>query len=114
MGELEKDAQITPQEQPVKRKRKTEEREPENIENTKINLKNGLTVYEGKAVFLLSGAFISLIFALVMYYMREDISMNLTTIVTTFILCIAGVTTAEHAINFFKTGDLFGNKGNNK
>lgn len=108
MAELDKDAQnIAEEERPVRKKRR-EEREPENIENTKINFKNGLTVYEGKAVFLLTGSFVSLIFALVMYYLREDISVNLTTIVTTFILCIAGVTTAEHAINFFKTGDLFG------
>ena len=93
----------------VKKKRKIEEVEPENIENTKINFKNGITVYEGKMTFLIIGAAITLIFVLAMYFFRQDVTTNLTSIMTTFIMCIAGAATAEQAIGMFKGGNLFNN-----
>lgn len=93
------------------RKNKRREETSENLELTKLNWKNGLTVFEAKMSFLIIGAVITLLFALIMYYFREDISANLTTIVTTFILVIAGVTTAEQALGFFKNIDISGGKG---
>ena len=99
---------------PKKKKQKPDEKEPENIENTKINFKNGITVYEGKMTFLIAGAILTLLFALSMYFFRLDISANLTTVVTTFILAIAGITTAEQAINMVKGNGILGNRGEHK
>lgn len=101
-------------EEKPKRKKKSYEPEPENIENTKINFKNGVTVYEGKMAFLIGGAVITLFFALTMYYIREDISSNLTELTEAIIFCIAGVTSVEQAAGMIKSLNLFGNKGQNK
>ena len=62
---------------------------------------------------MIVGAIVTLILCLAMYYFREDISANLTTLATTFILCIAGVSTAEQAIDMFKNGE-FNPRGNRK
>ena len=68
----------------------------------KFSLKDGSTIYEGKMATIIVSSIITLMFSLVMYYFRQDISDNLTYIVTTFIYCLAGVTTAEKALSTFK------------
>ena len=97
-----------------KPKRKKRTNEPENIENTKLNFKNGVTVYEGKMAFLIAGAVVTLLFALTMYYLREDISINLTELTEALVFCIAEVTSVEQAVGMIKNLSLFGNKGQNK
>ena len=68
----------------------------------KFSLKDGITIYEGKIATIIVSSISTLMFSLVMYYFRQDISDNLTYIVTTFIYCLAGVTTAEKALSTFK------------
>lgn len=94
-------------------KKKKRSEDPENLELTKLNWKNGLTVFEAKMSFLIIGAIITLLFALIMYYCREDISNNLKEIVLCFVMCIAGVTSIEQAINMVKSNGLFKNNNNN-
>lgn len=77
------------------------------LEKTKINFKNGITVYEGKMAVLIFGAMLTLLFTLTMYYLRLDISNNLTSLAETFILCIAGITTAETAVTMLKDRGIF-------
>ena len=51
----------------------------------KFSLKDGITIYEGNIATIIVSSIITLMFSLVMYYFRQDISDNLTYIVTTFI-----------------------------
>ena len=68
-----------------------------------INFKDGITIYEGKMTAVIIGAVITLIFSLVMYYYRKDISDNLTFIVITFICSITGVSGLEQVISGFRS-----------
>ena len=101
--------QVAAEEKHKKRKR-LKEPETANIENTKINFRNGITVYEGKMTFLIAGAVITLLFSLAMYFFRLDISSNLKEVVMCFIMCIAGVTSIEQTINMMKGNGLFSNR----
>ena len=83
----------------------TSEKENEEIKNLDdkiIDLRDGITAYEGKMLTVIIGAIVTLIFSLVMYYFREDISDNLTYIVITFICAIAGVSSLEQIMNALK------------
>ena len=73
-----------------------------NLDETKIDLRDGITAYEGKMLTVILGAIVTLIFTLVMYYFREDISDNLTYIVITFICAIAGVSSLEQVMEVLK------------
>ena len=73
-----------------------------NLDSQVINFKDGITIYEGKMTAVIIGAVITLIFSLVMYYYRQDISDNLTFIVITFICSIAGVSGLEQIIETIK------------
>ena len=73
-----------------------------NLDETKIDLRDGITAYEGKMLTVILGAIVTLIFTLVMYYFREDISDNLTYIVITFICSIAGVSGLEQVMGALK------------
>lgn len=83
----------------VKEKTSTTEEQETNketsLENTLLNIKDGITAYEGKVLTVIISAVITLVFALIMYVARQDISDNLTYIVITFICAIAGVSSAE-------------------
>ena len=79
-----------------------ENEETKNLDDKKIDLRDGITAYEGKMLTVIIGAVVTLIFSLVMYYFREDISDNLTYIVITFICAIAGVSSLEQIINALK------------
>lgn len=74
----------------------------ENLDNKVINFKDGITIYEGKMTAVIMGAVITLIFSLVMYYYRQDISDNLTYIIITFICAITGVSGLEQVIETIK------------
>lgn len=76
--------------------------ETKNLDDKIINLRDGITAYEGKMLTVILGAVVTLIFSLVMYYFREDISDNLTYIVMTFICAIAGVSSLEQIMNALK------------
>lgn len=91
------------------KKKKKNDEEPENLELTKLNWKNGLTVFEAKMSFLIIGAIVTLLFALTMYYFREDISNNLKEIVFVFIFSIAGISGVETAISAVKNFSGGGN-----
>ena len=73
-----------------------------NLDSQVINFKDGITIYEGKMTAVIIGAVITLIFSLVMYYYRQDISDNLTFIVITFICSITGVSGLEQVIGSLK------------
>ena len=73
-----------------------------NPDNQVISFKDGITIYEGKMTAIIIGAVITLVFALVMYYYRLDISDNLTFIVITFICSITGVSGIEQIIGAIK------------
>ena len=73
-----------------------------NPDNQVISFKDGITIYEGKMTAIIIGAVITLVFALVMYYYRLDISDNLTFIVITFICSITGVSGLEQVIGAIK------------
>ena len=73
-----------------------------NPEELLLNIKDGISVYEGKMLVFILGAIITLVFSLVMYFSRNDISDNLTYIVITFICAIAGVSTLEQVIDGLK------------
>ena len=73
-----------------------------NPDNQVISFKDGITIYEGKMTAIIIGAVITLVFALVMYYYRLDISDNLTFIVITFICSITGVSGLEQVIGVIK------------
>ena len=79
-----------------------EAKETKNLDETKIDLRDGITAYEGKMLTVIFGAIVTLIFTLVMYYFREDISDNLTYIVITFICAIAGVSSLEQIVEVLK------------
>lgn len=79
-----------------------ENEETKNLDDKIINLRDGITAYEGKMLTVIIGAIVTLIFSLVMYYFREDISDNLTYIVITFICAIAGVSSLEQIMNALK------------
>lgn len=76
--------------------------ETKNLDDKIIDLRDGITAYEGKMLTVIIGAIVTLIFSLVMYYFRKDISDNLTYIVITFICAIAGVSSLEQIMNVFK------------
>lgn len=80
-----------------------EAKETKNLDETKIDLRDGITAYEGKMLTVILGAIVTLIFTLVMYYFREDISDNLTYIVITFICAIAGVSSLEQVVEVLKS-----------
>ena len=73
-----------------------------NPDNQVISFKDGITIYEGKMTAIIIGAVSTLVFALVMYYYRLDISDNLTFIVITFICSITGVSGLEQVIGVIK------------
>ena len=73
-----------------------------NLDSQVINFKDGITIYEGKMTAVIIGAITTLIFSLVMYYYRKDISDNLTFIVITFICSITGVSGLEQVISGLK------------
>ena len=79
-----------------------ENEETKNIDDKIIDLRDGITAYEGKMLTVIIGAIVTLIFSLVMYYFREDISDNLTYIVITFICSIAGVSGLEQVMGALK------------
>ena len=76
--------------------------ETKNLDDKIIDLRDGITAYEGKMLTVIIGAVVTLIFSLVMYYFRKDISDNLTYIVITFICAIAGVSSLEQIMNALK------------
>ena len=76
--------------------------ETKNLDDKIIDLRDGITAYEGKMLTVILGAIVTLIFSLVMYYFREDISDNLTYIVITFICAIAGVSSLEQVVGALK------------
>lgn len=80
-----------------------EAEETKNLDETKIDLRDGITAYEGKMLTVILGAIVTLIFTLVMYYFRKDISDNLTYIVITFICAIAGVSSLEQVVEVLKS-----------
>lgn len=80
-----------------------EAKETKNLDETKIDLRDGITAYEGKMLTVILGAIVTIIFTLVMYYFREDISDNLTYIVITFICAIAGVSSLEQVVEVLKS-----------
>ena len=73
-----------------------------NLDDKIIDLRDGIIAYEGKMLTVILGAVVTLIFSLVMYYFREDISDNLTYIVITFICAIAGFSSLEQIMNALK------------
>ena len=77
--------------------------ETKNLDDKIINLRDGITAYEGKMLTVIIGAIVTLIFSLVMYYFRKDISDNLTYIVITFICAIAGVSSLEQVVEVLKS-----------
>ena len=79
-----------------------ENEETKNLDDKIINLRDGITAYEGKMLTVILGAIVTLIFSLVMYYFRKDISDNLTYIVITFICAIAGVSGLEQIMGVLK------------
>lgn len=79
-----------------------ENEETKNLDDKIIDLRDGITAYEGKMLTVILGAIVTLIFSLVMYYFREDISDNLTYIVITFICSIAGVSGLEQIMGALK------------
>ena len=79
-----------------------ENEETKNLDDKIIDLRDGITAYEGKMLTVIIGAIVTLIFSLVMYYFRKDISDNLTYIVITFICAIAGVSSLEQIMNALK------------
>lgn len=79
-----------------------ENEETKNLDDKKIDLRDGITAHEGKMLTVILGAIVTLIFSLVMYYFREDISDNLTYIVITFICAIAGVSGLEQVMGALK------------
>ena len=76
--------------------------ETKNLDDKIIDLRDGITAYEGKMLTVILGAIVTLIFSLVMYYFRKDISDNLTYIVITFICAIAGVSGLEQIMGALK------------
>lgn len=76
--------------------------ETKNLDDKIIDLRDGITAYEGKMLTVILGAIVTLIFSLVMYYFRKDISDNLTYIVITFICAIAGVSSLEQVVGALK------------
>ena len=74
-----------------------------NPEEQLLNVKDGISVYEGKMLVFILGAIITLVFSLVMYFSRNDISDNLTYIVITFICAIAGISSLEQVIDGIKS-----------
>ena len=79
-----------------------ENEETKNLDDIIIDLRDGITAYEGKMLTVIIGAIVTLIFSLVMYYFRKDISDNLTYIVITFICSIAGVSGLEQVMGALK------------
>lgn len=76
--------------------------EKKNPDDQLLNIKDGISIYEGKMLVFIIGAIITLVFSLVMYFSRNDISDNLTYIVITFICAIAGVSSLEQVIDGIK------------
>lgn len=76
--------------------------ETKNLDDKIIDLHDGITAYEGKMLTVILGAIVTLIFTLVMYYFRKDISDNLTYIVITFICAITGVSSLEQVVGALK------------
>lgn len=74
-----------------------------NPDDQLLNIKDGISIYEGKMLVFIIGAIITLVFSLVMYFSRNDISDNLTYIVITFICAIAGVSSLEQVIDGLKS-----------
>ena len=79
-----------------------ENEETKNLDDKIIDLRDGITAYEGKMLTVIIGAIVTLIFSLVMYYFRKDISDNLTYIFITFICAIAGVSGLEQIMGALK------------
>ena len=76
--------------------------ETKNLDDKIIDLRDGITAYEGKMLYIILGDIENINFSLVMYYFREDISDNLTYIVITFICAIAGVSSLEQVVGALK------------
>ena len=74
-----------------------------NPDNQLLDIKDGVSIYEGKMIVFILGAIITLVFSLAMYFSRNDISDNLTYIVITFICAIAGVSSLEQVIDGLKS-----------
>ena len=55
-----------------------ENEDTKNLDDKIIDLHDSITAYEGKMLTVIIGAIVTLIFTLIMYYFREDISDNLT------------------------------------
>ena len=49
-----------------------ENEETKNLDDKIIDLRDGITAYEGKMLTVILGAIVTLIFSLVMYYFREE------------------------------------------
>ena len=79
-----------------------ETEDTKNLDDKIIDLHDGITAYEGKMLTVIIGAIVTLIFTLVMYYFRKDISDNLTYIVITFICAITGVSSLEQVVGALK------------
>ena len=74
-----------------------------NPDNQLLDIKDGVSIYEGKMIVFILGAIITLVFSLAMYFSSNDISDNLTYIVITFICAIAGVSSLEQVIDGLKS-----------
>ena len=79
-----------------------ENEETKNLDDKIIDLRDGITAYEGKMLTVIIGAIVTLLFSLIMYYFRKDISDYLTYIVITFICSIAGVSGLEQVMGALK------------
>ncbi len=66
-------------------------------DNSKINIKDGLSINEAKVSVLIITCVLLTVFSCVMYYLKGDISDNLTNIIQTIILAICGVNISNSA-----------------
>lgn len=66
-------------------------------ENSKINIKDGLSINEAKVSVLIITCVLLTVFSCVMYYLKGNISDNLTNIIQTIILAICGVNVSNAA-----------------
>lgn len=78
-----------------------EETKTEEKKENKFSFADGLSLDEAKVSVVAIGFVITLIFTLVMYYQKGDISDNLSEIVIAFILVIGGVNAANRISDFF-------------
>lgn len=64
--------------------------------------KDGLSIDESKASMLMVGFLITLVFSLVMYYLRGDITNNLQTIIITLASLIGGYNIIHDISEYWK------------